>query len=208
MKPTIYIIFVLMMASFTLAGTVSNDCTRTETYCDDYDRVCTHWKWGHCIHWHNVCISYAERCTDSTESTGNVDADTLGGETADDIKDDIMVNDDRWSKDEIGGGGMGKSGLSHYLFGNQDLYKYDYYNLWVIEKIDQKISELNDRIDIIEARQILIWNHIQTRDSDFYATNMDVSLQAAHIKSKRIGSHVNIEDFECNGKCIRLSDIE
>lgn len=98
-----------------------------------------------------------------------------------------------------GGGGMSMKSLGFYLAGF-DLYdKYDSFIAWLLPSILEPMEErLNERMDIIEARQLFIINNEPLTDEG-------IALQAALLKSKRTGENVIVGKWDCNGQCIKLS---
>ena len=96
--------------------------------------------------------------------TATIDADTLNGETATEIItplwSHLSANSAAWSRDRIGGGGIGQESLSKYLIGSKALFNvYDtfleYLNEYFVPRsvYEKDITELRERLDFFEASQ-------------------------------------------------------
>ncbi len=100
------------------------------------------------------------------------------------------------------GGGNNKYWLSYMLWGNYNMFEdFEYYNLWLESYIDNRLNQINNRLDMIEAKVNFNYNGRAWIEEDLI-------LEAALIKSKRTGIHVYMNGFDCNGNCVRLSNIE
>lgn len=114
MKQAIYVLMVMLIVGVASAGTIADDCTRTDNRCVETKRVCTNWHHCHCTHWSNVCVQYEEYCTDSITTETDIDADTVQGV---DVVQVIEDNDAKWSQDNVGGG-TSMSSVQRYLMGD------------------------------------------------------------------------------------------
>lgn len=127
-----------------------------------------------------------------------VDADTVAGQ---DVVGYISAMETTWAKDEVSFGGRSDESISKILWGRYTGFMvYDYFGQWVMEMINERAEKINERIDVIEARQLLII-------AEKPLTEESIALQAALLKSARTGEHQSVGDWDCNGVCLKLGDI-
>ena len=128
----------------------------------------------------------------------NIDADTLEGQTADQI---ATTAAGRVSPPKIEGG-MDKSGISKWLIGDGSLFKkYDTFKDWLVVFLNENFFESRDlRMDRIEAIA-----------SNPGMKGEQLDLQIGLVTAKRTGEKVKVDGHICSwfgtfGECTKVSN--
>jgi len=207
-KGLVMLVMLLSMIGIATAGSLDigfDDCTRQHEDC--VRQECTYWHhspYKHCHNWE--CVEWETVCEESIDNTisytGDIDADTLSGNTIDDITAgidntyvSIMDNDERWSTD---GRGMDRGNLGRYLVGDMDFF-YTYSGTFVdwlkgIFALKTDVDSVNERMDIVEARARL----------GNTATEHEVMLKSMMVRAERTGFTQEYNGYLCYPvTCIR-----
>jgi len=145
------------------------------------------------------CIFWDTTRSTKTQDTF-IDADTVNGQ---DPFQYIEENEESWKVDtfyEPDGDGLSKSTLGWLLTGERNLFANRYtFDQWLMDNYVPRdvFNELEDRVDILAARLELPKN----------ASQEDILMKAALIRSQRIGQTAHLRDYQCNfvtGMCLEL----
>jgi len=116
----------------------------------------------------------------------------------------IETNEDRWLEDADthDGSGYGKGGIEYLLWGEYGGFeKYGYYAKYMEQQNALMWNSMHERMDRIEAITILKIARKPINEES-------IIMQTALVKSDRTGKHVKVDEWECNGRCIRLTDAD
>lgn len=203
-RTIVFILAVLMTVFMVSAGHISIDDPEFEDGSHDYDGDAeidadtVQGLSGYYI-WHKL---------QTDDIADNVMAGRVYGaeHDIDDINNHIAVNEDDWSKDNVGGGGMSRNDLGYFLTGIQNLFNdfdtfMDY--LYGIFALKSEIRELNDRLDRLETLLILsgvtddAWDAIDESGVDFDKI-------VAEMNSMRRNECASVGNYTCcpNGVCV------
>ena len=105
----------------------------------------------------------------------------------------IMVNNEKWSKDIVGGGGISMSSFARHLTGNSEFFRgFDAPTflgyLYTIFADKVELEQAHDRIDMLEARLDRL-----EQGTAAYTVN-SVECEAMLIKANRLGEKVIFSD--------------
>ena len=205
MKGVLIIVMLLLCTAVAYAGSISGldnkDCTEQERVC--VHRSCDRWWHGHCIDWD--CDAWEDVCeedinTEINDEDVEIDADTLGGSTAEDLQNYADTRDD------IGGGGIGSDTLSRYLTGRseRDYRLWDDYNSYYDFELTrfvtlETLEDLQKRIDLLEAR---------INQCDCSKETEQTKFDAAEITYQRTGQAQSVDGYHCNGiGCVKVTSV-